>query len=92
MKKLFLDEMYNGYKDYFQLLGAEVETAAEAKLNGSPDIEVIKYVKENNLLLITQDTGAYQMAQLIGVDAMLISAPFIAKAIYDSLERSVKDV
>lgn len=77
--RLLLDEMYAGLKEYFELLGWSVTTVQDAGLQGAKDIEIIKYAKKNNLLLVTQDPKPANLAELAGVKYVLISNAMIAK-------------
>jgi len=77
--KLLLDEMYAGLKEYFEILGWNVLTVQEARLQGKKDREVIEYTKKNNLLLVTQDQKPANLADLAGVKCVLISNAMIAK-------------
>ncbi|MFQ6086617.1 MAG: DUF5615 family PIN-like protein [Candidatus Bathyarchaeia archaeon] len=77
--KLLLDEMYAGLKEYFEILGWNVLTVQDAGLQGAKDRELIEYAKKNNLLLVTQDQKPANLAELAGVNHVLISNAMIAK-------------
>jgi predicted nuclease of predicted toxin-antitoxin system len=77
--KLLLDEMYAGLKEYFEILGWEVLTVQEAKLQGAKDKEIVKYAKTNNLLLVTQDQKPAELAAILEAKHVLISNALIAK-------------
>ena len=77
--KLLLDEMYAGLKEYFETLGWEVLTVQDAGLKAAKDKEVVDYSKDNNLILITQDSRPAELAELTGVKYVLISNAMIAK-------------
>lgn len=79
MLKLLLDEMYAGLKEYFEMLGWEVETVQDAGLQGAKDGDVVEYAKKNNLLLVTQDQKPVHLADLLSVKSVLISNAMIAK-------------
>ncbi len=83
--KVLLDEMYAGLKEYFETLGWHVMTAQEAGLQGSKDREVVEYAKENNLLLVTQDSRPAELAELKDVKYVLISNAMIAKIADDKI-------
>jgi len=76
---LLLDEMYAGLKEYFETLGWEVLTVQEVGLQGAKDKDVVKYAKENDLLLVTRDQKPADLAELTGVKYVLISNALIAK-------------
>ena len=77
--KLLLDEMYAGLQEYFQILGWDVMTVQDAGLRGAKDKAIVKYAKNNNLLLVTQDQKPADLADLKGVKYVLISNAMIAK-------------
>lgn len=77
--KLLLDEMYSGLKEYFEILGWNVLTAQDSGLRGAKDKDVVEYAKNNNLLLVTQDQKPADLADLKGVNYVLISSAMIAK-------------
>jgi len=77
--KLLLDEMYAGLKEYFEILGWNVQSVQDAGLQGKEDREVIEYTKKNNLLLVTQDPKPANLADLAGVKYVLISNAMIAR-------------
>ncbi|MEM2080887.1 MAG: DUF5615 family PIN-like protein [Candidatus Bathyarchaeia archaeon] len=79
MKKLLLDEMYAGLKEYFETLGYEVLTAQEAGLRSAKDKDIVEYAGKNGLILVTQDQKPAELAELTGVKCVLISNALIAK-------------
>ena len=77
--KILLDEMYAGLREYFETLGWDVLTVQDVGLNGAKDKDVVKYAKNNDLLLVTQDQKPAELADLTGVKYVLISNAMIAK-------------
>jgi len=77
--RLLLDEMYAGLKEYFEMLGYEVQTAQEAGLKAAKDRDVVEYTRRNDLILITQDQKPAELAELTGAKCVLISNAMIAK-------------
>ena len=77
--KLFLDEMYAGLKEYFEVLGWEVETVQGAGLSGASDRDIVEYAKKHGLIMVTQDQKPAELAELLGVKYVLISNATIAK-------------
>jgi len=77
--RLLLDEMYAGLKEYFEMLGYEVQTAQEAGLKAAKDRDVVEYTRKNDLILITQDQKPAELAELTGAKCVLISNAMIAK-------------
>lgn len=79
MLKLLLDEMYAGLKEYFETLGWEVLTAQDAGLKGASDRDIVEHAKTHDLLLVTQDQKPADLADMVGVEYVLISNAMIAK-------------
>jgi predicted nuclease of predicted toxin-antitoxin system len=77
--KLLLDEMYAGLKEYFEMLGYDVQTAQEAGLKAAKDRDVVEYARKNGFLLVTQDQKSAELAELTGTKHLLISSAMIAK-------------
>ena len=77
--KLLLDEMYAGLKEYFETLGWEVLTVQDVGLQGAKDVDVVKYAKDHDLLLVTRDQKPAELAELSGVKHVLISNALIAR-------------
>ncbi|MEM3591412.1 MAG: DUF5615 family PIN-like protein [Candidatus Bathyarchaeia archaeon] len=79
MKRILLDEMYSGLKEYFELLGWEVLTVSDAGLQGAKDEDIILYAKKNDLILVTQDQKIADMAEVMQAKYVLVSSGLIAK-------------
>ena len=77
--KLLLDEMYEGLKEYFQILGWAVVTVRDIGLQAAKDQKIVEYAKEKNLLLVTQDQKPAELADLMRVRYVLISNAMIAQ-------------
>jgi len=77
--RLFLDEMYAGLKEYFEVLEWEGETVQGAGLSGAKDRDIVEYAKKHGLILVTQDQKPAELAELLGVKYVLISNATIAK-------------
>ena len=84
--KILLDEMYAGLKEYFETLGYDVITAQGAGLKGAKDREIVEYAGNNNLLLVTQDSKAAELAELLGVKHVLITNLMIAKLVDEKIK------
>ena len=63
---LLLDEMYSGLKEYFEVLGCNVETVKDVSLSGKMDREIAEYAKEHDLILITEDRKPAELSELLG--------------------------
>ena len=85
--KLLLDEMYAGFKEYFETLGYEVLTAQEAGLKGAKDREIVEYAGKHKLLLVTEDQKPAELAELLGVKCVFISNLMIAKLIDEKIKQ-----
>lgn len=79
--RLLLDEMYTGLKEYFEVLGWEVETAQGVGLSRAKDSDIVEYARENSLLLVTQDQRPAELAELLGVRHIFITNAMVAKMI-----------
>jgi len=90
--KLLLDEMYAGLKEYFEILGWNVETAQKGGLQGAKDKDIVDYAKKNNLLLITQDQKPADLADLVGVKCVLISNAMIANIAISKIKEKYPNV
>lgn len=85
--KLLLDEMYTGFKEYFEILGWEVTTVQEEGLSGAEDKEVVKHAEKNNLLIVTQDQKPAELAELMNIPHVLISKRAIAELIDSEIKK-----
>ena len=89
--KLLLDEMYAGLKEYFETLGWEALTAQDVGLKGAKDKDIVEYARINNLLLVSQDQKAADLADLRGVKHVLISSAMIAKIADEKIREKYPD-
>lgn len=85
--KVLLDEMYTGMKDYLEALGWDLETVNTTGLQGATDTQVMDFAKENSLIVITQDEKFADIAELKGVECVLISRKMVAKMIDSELRK-----
>jgi predicted nuclease of predicted toxin-antitoxin system len=90
--KLLLDEMYAGLKEYFEIMGWDVETAQNVGLQGAKDKDIVDYAKRNNMLLITQDQKPAELANLVGVKCVLISNAMIANIAISEIKEKYPNV
>ena len=81
--KILLDEMYAGFKEYFEALGYEVLTAQESGLKGAKDRDIVEYAGKHNLILVTQDQ---KPAELLDVKCVFISNLMIAKLVDEKIK------
>jgi predicted nuclease of predicted toxin-antitoxin system len=87
--KILLDEMYTGMKDYLKALGWELETVNTTGLQGASDTTVMEYAKDNDLLVVTQDEKFADIAELKGVQCVLVSRKMVAKMIDSELKKKL---
>jgi predicted nuclease of predicted toxin-antitoxin system len=87
---LLLDEMYAGFKEYFETLGYEVLTAQEAGLKAAKDKDIVEYAGKHGLILVTQDQKPAELAELTGVKYVLISNASIAKIADEKIKEKYK--
>ncbi len=86
-KTLLLDEMYTGFKEYFEIMEWEVVTLDDLDLQGADDKEVVRCAKEKDLLLVTQDQKPAELAEITGVPFVLISKRLVAELIDSEIRR-----
>jgi predicted nuclease of predicted toxin-antitoxin system len=87
--KILLDEMYTGLKEYLQTLGWDVVTVQDLKLTGASDRRIVDYAEKNELLLVTQDEKNADLANLKGVQCVLISKIMLTRMIDTELKRKM---
>ena len=71
--RILLDEMYTGLKQHFEILGYDVETVQDAKLKGEEDRRIVEHARDHDLILVTPDQKAAELAELAGVKYVLVS-------------------
>jgi len=82
--RLLLDEMYTGLKQHFEILGYEVETIQNTDLKGAEARRVVEYTRLNDLLLVTSNQKAAELAEIIGVKYVLVSTNVMVARWVDS--------
>jgi predicted nuclease of predicted toxin-antitoxin system len=87
--KILLDEMYTGMKDYLKALGWELETVNTTGLQGASDTKVMEFARDNDLLVVTQDEKFADIAELKGVQCVLVSRKMVAKMIDSELKKKL---
>ena len=89
--KLLLDEMYSGFKEYFEVLGCEVETVQDANISGKMDREIAEYAKKQGLILITEDRKPAELIELLGGKFFYVDSKTKAQMIYGKLQEKYPD-
>ena len=84
--RILLDEMYSGLKEYFEVLGCEVETVQDTKLSGKMDKEIAEYAKEHDLVLITEDRKPAELSELLGGQFFYVDNKTKALMIHEKLK------
>lgn len=85
--KILLDEMYTGHKEILESMGYEVVTVPEVGLNSKRDVDVVRFAKENNLVLVTQDSLPAEIAEVNQVGYILVRSNDIASVIDQKLKK-----
>lgn len=86
---LMLDEQISDYKKYLEGFDWVVKTVEDIGKKGAPDIEIIKYAKENNLLFISRNEDAILRAETLDVPYLWVSSALIVKAINQQLKKTI---
>ena len=89
--KLLLDEMYSGLKEYFEVLGCEVETVQEVNLAGKTDREIAEYAKRNNLILVTEDRKPAELSELLGGRYYYVDNKTKSQMIFDKIHEKYEE-
>ena len=77
--KILLDEMFAGLKEFFEVLGREVESVQDAGLQGARDKDIVIHAKDHGMLLMTHDSKSAELSELLGVKNLFISNAMIAE-------------
>lgn len=86
---LMLDEQISDYKKYLEGFDWVVKTVEDIGKKGAPDIEIIRYAKENNLLFISRNEDAILRAETLDVPYLWVSSAVIVKAINQQLKKTI---
>lgn len=79
--KMLLDEMYIGLKKYLEAFGYDVTTVREIDLLGKKDLEIVKFAKSKNMILVTEDTFCSELCDLLNVECIFVSNADIVRVI-----------
>jgi len=83
--------MYTGLKEYFEIMKWDVTTVREEGIEGVDDKEIVEYVKENNMLLVTQDQKPAELAKIEDIPYVYISKRLIAELIDSKINDKYKN-
>jgi predicted nuclease of predicted toxin-antitoxin system len=84
---LFLDEHYDGLREYLEALGWKATSVQKEGLTKSTDKTIVEYVKEKDFILITQDEKPALLAKMLGVPCVWVSLDKIAKLVHGELNK-----
>jgi len=84
--KLLLDEMYSGLKEYFEVLGCDVETVQDVSLSGKMDKEIAEHAKLHDLILVTEDRKPAELSELLGGRFFYVDNKTKAMMIHEKLQ------
>jgi predicted nuclease of predicted toxin-antitoxin system len=88
--KILLDEQLSGLEEFLQSLGYDVTTVQDEKMMGAPDYKIVNFAKENNLILVTQDSKQAQIAELQQVKNVWLSFSKLAEITHRELQKIAK--
>jgi predicted nuclease of predicted toxin-antitoxin system len=88
--KILLDEQLSGLEEFLQSLGYDVTTVQDEKMMGAPDYKIVTFAKENNLILVTQDSKQAQIAELQQVKNVWLSFSKLAEITHRELQKIAK--
>jgi len=89
--KLLLDEMYTGLKDFLEAMGWGVQTVQESGLRGKDDKVVAQYAKENDLLLVTQESLPAEICDILGAKYVYIGPKETAQIVDQLIKKKYPD-
>ncbi|MFP3952350.1 MAG: DUF5615 family PIN-like protein [Candidatus Bathyarchaeia archaeon] len=89
---ILLDEMYSGLKEYLEVMGWEVETIKDAGLTGAEDKTVAEFAKNNDLLLVTEDSKPAELSDLLGARYYLLEMKTKARMIEEQILEKYPDL
>ena len=84
---ILLDEQLTGLASYLRSLGWDVITVIEIGLRSADDIKILEYSKLNDCILVTEDTGLAQLAELHNLKHVWVSQSKIAKLVHEELKK-----
>jgi len=87
--KILIDNQLNGMDRFLRIQGYEVTTAYELGYTEKTDEEVIKHAKEHNMILITEDNKAADLAELYNVAVIHLNMKMKSKAVTEELKERV---
>lgn len=87
--KILLDNQLNGMDRYLRIQGYDVVTAYDLGYTQKTDEEVIKYAKEHNIVLVTEDNKAADLADTLDVPVIHLDMKMKSKAVAEELKKRV---
>ena len=86
--KILVDEMDDGMDEKLEKLGFEAYSVKKLRADGLKllaDYSLIKYAKENNMILITRDTESGEACNENNIPCILLDTDEIFKIVIDKL-------
>ena len=88
--KILLDEQLAGLDVFLQSLGYDVTTVQDEKMMGAQDYQIVTFAKENNLILVTQDSKLAQIAELQQLKNVWLNFSKLAEITHRELQKIAK--
>jgi predicted nuclease of predicted toxin-antitoxin system len=85
--KILLDNQLNGMDRFLKIQGYDVVTAYDLGFTQKTDEEVIKYAKEHNMILVTEDNKAADLAKIIDIHIIHLDMKMKSKAVEEALKK-----
>lgn len=85
--KILLDNQLNGMDRYLRIQDYDVVTAYELGFTEKTDEEVIKHAKKHNMILVTEDNKAANLAETLDVRVIHLDMKMKAKAVAEELKK-----
>jgi len=87
--KILLDNQLNGMDRFLRIQGYDVTTAFDLGYTEKTDEDVIKYAKQNNMTLVTEDNKAADLAGTLNVSVIHLDMKMKSKAVIEELKKRV---
>ena len=89
--KILLDNQLNGMDRNLRMQGYDVTTAFELGYTQKTDEDVIRYAKEHQMILVTEDNKAAKLAVAFQVDVIHLDINMKSKAVENELKERYRD-
>ncbi|MHA1972892.1 MAG: DUF5615 family PIN-like protein [Candidatus Hodarchaeales archaeon] len=85
--RILLDNQLNGMKRYLSVKGFDVTTAFELGYSEKTDEDVIQYAKDHDMILVTEDNTAADLADVMDVDCVHLSMNMKSRIVTAELKK-----